>query len=454
MPTPWRQTVNDLMLRPWFDSAAVPLLARWYFPLSRAWAAGQAAGRDRQAFAQALGRRSVPGLLVDGPLTALAARVEAHREAAARWEDAFFNPTKPADLPAVEAARLEGSHALMTGRSLFARLHMVSPVPPVRYAVATPEEVEARHGARRVAPDAATPLPAEPPDWEVSSSFTHGGARSIRWLRLAAPFPAFPGDRLWARVVEPSGGPVVGTIVFTHGIGMEDEHWRGRIMPLTPLLAQGFRLILPEGPGHGRRRCPGLYGGEQVFAGGPLGLLDYMRAHVTEIGLLIAWARALDDRLPVAAGGVSLGALTAQRVAVAAAQWPARNRPDGLLLVTPSRSVETVVFDGALTRALGINQALASAGWDEDAVAPWRPLLDPEGAPVVDPARTVMILGEVDRVTPYADGRALAEAWGVPPENVFTGPRGHFTTALAVSLNRDPRALARFAEVMGGCRGG
>lgn len=448
----WRRTFNDILLRPWFDRAAVPMLARWYFPLSRAWAAGLQVGRDRVAFAEALGRSAVPAGLADAALAGLTARAEAHAAAAVRWNDAFFGEAPTADLPGTEAARLDAAHDLMAARSLFARLHMVHPVPAVRFAVAPPDEVLARHGARLGTPASAFALPEDSGPWEVSAAFDHRGRRTF-WLRLPAPHPAQPDDRLWARVVEPLDRPCVGTVVFTHGIAMEDEHWRGRATPLGALTAQGFRLVLPEGPGHGRRRCPGLYGGEQVLGGGPMGLLDYLHGHVVDLGLLTAWARGLDPLVPVAVGGVSLGALTAQMVATAAHQWPAENRPDALLLVTPSRSLEAVVFDGALTRALGLPKVLADAGWTAEAIAPWRPLLEPVGPPAVDPARVVMVLGSADRVTPYLEGLALATAWTVPAANIFTGPRGHFTTAMSLSLNHDPRPLRRLVEVMGEGRG-
>lgn len=448
MPPPWRRAVNGFALSPWFDRAAIPMLTRWYFPLSRAWAAGLEAGRDRAAFAAALGWRRVPGWLADGPLAALAGRAEVHAMASADWEAVFFGGGGGRDLAAVEAARLDAAHALMAGRGLFGRLHLLRRVPPVRFAVAPPEMVEARHGARRRDPGHAFALPPGPPTWEVSRPFERGGRR-VWWLRLPSPAPAFSEDRLWAKVVEPLDRPVIGTLVFTHGIAMEDEHWHGRVTPVAALTARGLRLVLPEGPGHGRRRRPGLYGGETVLAQGPLGMLDYQHAHAVELGLLVAWARGLDPAVPVGLGGVSLGALTAQRAAVAAAQWPAEARPDSLLLVTPSRSLEAVAFAGALTGGLGVPAALAAAGWTPEALEPWRVLLEPTAPPPVDPARVVVVLGEVDQVTPYGEGRALADAWGVPAANVFSRPRGHFTTSIALSARRDPEPLDRLAAVLG-----
>ena len=37
-----RSAAGGLLLRPWFDDAALRLLTQWYFPLSRGWAAALA----------------------------------------------------------------------------------------------------------------------------------------------------------------------------------------------------------------------------------------------------------------------------------------------------------------------------------------------------------------------------------------------------------------------------
>ena len=57
-----------------------------------------------------------------------------------------------------------------------------------------------------------------------------------------------------------------------------------------------------------------------------------------------------------------------------------------------------------------------------------------------------MLLGERDDLTPYAGGLALAEAWGLPPENLFTRRQGHFTAALG--LASDDKPLRRFEKIL------
>ena len=64
--------------------------------------------------------------------------------------------------------------------------------------------------------------------------------------------------------------------------------------------------------------------------------------------------------------------------------------------------------------------------------------------PPLDPAAIMMVLGEADRVTPYAGGNALAQTWGLPEGNIFRRPRGHFSQAVAMPGEHEVlAALAR-----------
>src|SRR5258706_292796 len=128
------------------------------------------------------------------------------------------------------------------------------------------------------------------------------------------------------------------------------------------------------------------------MAGGPAGMLDLFAAWVGEVAALIAWARAT-SRGPVAVGGISLGALTSQLVATAAAQWPGSLRPDALLLVGTTGEVVDAAVSGGLGRALGVGQRLSALSWTPEAMRRWRPLLEPQGAPVMDPAAIVIVIG-------------------------------------------------------------
>ncbi|HEX9720818.1 MAG TPA: hypothetical protein VGA59_13920, partial [Ramlibacter sp.] len=161
---------------------------------------------------------------------------------------------------------------------------------------------------------------------------------------------------------------------------------------------------------------------------------------------LTAWAREAFGG-PVAVGGVSLGALTAQMAVSAARHWPAAMRPDAALLVTTSGAMMPVAMESSLTRAIAMPQRMAEAGWDRERLVEWMPLLEPVGAPAVAPGRIVALLGTEDDVTPYAEGRRLMERWGVPADNVFLRPLGHFSAALG--LYRDIGPLRRLAALLG-----
>lgn len=446
-----RDALANLLLRPWFDRAAVGVLGRWYFPLSRAWAAARGGDGTVEDFAARLGLEAPPRWLCEGAIARVKALDATHDRAEAAWDAALFGATPPpmADRVALEGARHEAAHRLMMGRGLFAPLHLAQTVPPLAFAFPTPPEVEAAHAARLADPAQAFAPPDDAP-WAISAPVAEADV-THRWLRRAAPrpYPDSPDDSLRARVIAAPDAPEEApTLVFAHGIGMEEEFWRGTAEPLRLLREEGLRLVRAEAPWHSHRMARGLYGGEPVLARGILGLLDFMHGAVMEIGLLTAWARQTSGGAPVAIGGISLGALTAQLAASVAPHWPAEMRPDAVFLVTPSASLTAVAYDGALTEALGLPQALAKAGWTRDAVDRWRPLLEPQGPPACPPENVVMLLGEEDRVTPYKEGCALAEAWGVPDGNVFRRARGHFTSSLG--LGRDAAPFRRLAGLLKG----
>lgn len=443
-----RRAGSRLVMLPWFDAAALRMLTQWYFPLSRGWATAMAAGGSPERFAQAipcgpLARRLLPGIL---------ARVEERKAALAAadaaWEAAFFG-AGPAHT-SFEAARLRAAMALGNLRGALVPLHLRSPLPAVAWHIEAPEQVAQRHGRRLEHADEAFADAFDLADIEVSRGFLSSlGIEG--WLRFPAPTAAVTGPA-WARVAAPlaidgAGSPRGPSLVFTHGIAMETEFTGATRHSLAGLLDAGIRVIRPEGPWHGRRRLPGTYGGEPIFAGGPGGLLDYFHAHVLELGRLVAWARATRGG-PVCLGGVSLGALTAQLAAVMARNWPPEQRPDALFLVSPSHSLLAVTFEGSLTRALGVPQAIRAGGWSVAEINRWQPLLDPVDEPAVDPARIVVVIGRSDDVTLTEGGEALVEAWRLPVENVFRAPAGHFSTSLG--LTRDAAPFTRLLQILRG----
>jgi len=457
-----RSAAGGLLLRPWFDSTALRLLTRWYFPLSRGWAAALEAGGSPDRFCEMvpcgrIGRRLLPSVM-----SRLEVRRAALEAADTRWEAGFFGDGA-ADA-ALEAGRLRAAAALTNLRSAFIPLHLEHALPPVAFDVEPEVSVAHRHATRLTADAFADSF--DPAIVEASRGFRfHNGIEG--WVRF--PAPSMPGsgagsgsqagtgqemgpaETVWARVSapevdSPSGAGPMPSLIFTHGIAMETEFTGDGRNPLGALVDAGIRVIRPEGPWHGRRRLPGTYGGEPVLARGPGGMLDYFHAHAIELGRLVAWARATRGG-PVAVGGVSLGALTAQLVAVAARWWPPEMCPDALFLVAPSRSLIAVAFEGSLTRALGVPHAIRSAGWSLRGIDRWRPLLEPVEPPVLPADRIIVVIGASDDVTLTAGGEALVSAWDLPEENVFRAPAGHFSTSLG--LSRDQAPFRRLLKLLG-----
>jgi pimeloyl-ACP methyl ester carboxylesterase len=439
-----QSALGDFVLRPWFDWVALNSVARGYFPLSRAWAAALASGGDLARFRAELKAPDLPRTLTQPALALVQNRRESYLTAERAWLSAFFGAAEPGDVALVEAERRrqEAAHQLMLTR--FAFLPLRRRLPAVRWEVASPGAVEAAHGARLASPEAAYPV-ASMPEIEVSRPVLSAYGREY-WLRYPAPLA---GDTAWARVVEPEHVKNPPTFIFLHGIAMENEMWRGSADMASELALQGIRVVKPEGPWHGRRRLEGWYGGEPAIGMGPKGFLDLFQCWIAEVSVLVAWARA-QGGAAVALGGVSLGALNAQRAAVAAKYWPARCRPDALMLVATSGAVMGVAHSGSLANAVNLAPQIEAAGWSVDKLLPWLPLLEPQESPAMDAERIIMVLGHADDVTPSAGGKALARRWQVPAANIFARHQGHFSVSLGILRDRAP--LERLKEIFAGLR--
>jgi pimeloyl-ACP methyl ester carboxylesterase len=437
--------LSRLILHPTYDRLAVAALSRLYFPVSRLWAMALDDGGDGEAILAKLPRLARHRQRLERAIAQARVRARVQADAQARWEDALFggNGVKPEALARIERARAGASQSLMTARGAFLPLVRAARLTPFGWDIRPHDAVEARHGVRLAEIAAAFRMPDRLPKVELSRPVPGDGFETL-WLRTDTTVAGRP-DTLWARVERPLSTAHAGALVFTHGISMETEFWRDSSSLTSDLARQGITVIRPEGPWHGRRRIAGSFGGEPTLALGPMGLLDYFDAHVRELALLIAWVRDAAGG-PVAVGGVSLGALTAQMALTAARNWPAPCRPDAAFLVTTAGSLMDVALSGSLTRALGMPRQLADSGWDRAALQRWMPLLEPGSEIALDPARIVALLGTEDEILPYASGKELIAAWNLPPENLFVTPLGHFSAALG--LYRNPAPLARLAAVL------
>ncbi|NHX27703.1 hypothetical protein HA397_27535, partial [Escherichia coli] len=160
--------------------------------------------------------------------------------------------------------------------------------------------------------------------------------------------------------------------------------------------------------------------------------------------VLMDWARQTSTG-PVAFGGSSLGAQSAQLAAIRARDWPQDLRPDALFLMTHCEHVGDVATDSDLSDIWGLHEPLSKLGWTRDMQRERLSKLDPPGVPVMPPERIVSILGRHDRVTHFASGQRLQEKWGLPAENRFIWPCGHFTVPLR--LGRDARPFDRLRAI-------
>jgi pimeloyl-ACP methyl ester carboxylesterase len=425
------ESIEPYVFRPWFDRLTFRSVVDVYQPLSRAWALAEASGYDRERFLDSLEKPLQRNLVVergfDWVLEQAREKAQSYKSQEASWRKAFFAEKAPAmtTLARHYEARMAAADGFSNSRALFLPLKLLGRAAPLRWRVAPPEEVEARFGPYLDAPETLFD-PARPtPDFKVSHELVMEGRRH-RWLQDAAAAESEEERRLWVHVIEPEGAANPPTLVFLHGISMETEMWSGFEDAVNHAVDWGFRVIRPEGPWHGRRRRPGFHGGEPVLSLGPLGFLSYITRHAGEGGQLIAWARG-EGSGPVGLFGLSLGGLTAQRLASASGAWPEAYRPDSLLLMVVSGRAGSVEIGGRLARELGVPGRLADAGWSEETLAPYRVLAEPQEPPKLPASRLHMILGKEDELMPIEHGLELAKRWKVPEKNLTVTNQGHFS---------------------------
>lgn len=445
-----RWAAGRLLARPWFDDAALFALKRYFFPVSRLWAAAELAGGDPERFWAGV---PMPARLDRRDrVRRVLARFEERRAAAlaieAEWSRVFFGVgSEPIPYRgAVEAARARLRHDYSSMRSHL-RFLSGAHVPRVRMAVAMPDEAEAIYGVadRDLGPFVA--LPEAMPEVEVSRPYRTALGADY-WLRFRSPSKRL-GDVVHARVHEPACVIDAPTVIFGHGICVEAENWQGLIDECQSLVRLGYRVIRPEAPWHGRRAPRGRFGGEAIIAAFPIGALDAITGAVQEWAVLAAWARARSQG-PLIFAGSSLGAMTSQLAADRARDWPQAIRPDAMLLLTHTGDLAEAVIHGALSRIWASPEEVKAKGWTEATARPYFAALNPKRPPVMPPERIVSVLGARDVVLPFESGKALVARWGLPPENVFVWDRGHFSVPMTLIGNDAP--LQRLAAIVADLR--
>ena len=435
--------LGALLARPWVDRFGLFCLRRWYFPLSRLWAAANAAGDDVAHFRAGIGA-PLPAFW---PAWYLRLLLRLNRRARAlsqtarqRWEAAIF--AGDAEDPARLDRRRRWTATLhLSTRALFYPLLFGFRPPVARWTIPAPAAVEVD-----LADLGATPL--DTATVEMSKPSERAGLRHY-WLRTPTPaarLRKWPGsETLYARVVEPADAPATATLILGSGLCLETDlqvFARDAGRRLAPL---GWRLVEPVSPFHGLRSALDLYGGEAFFAFAPAATVDLIVGQTIESALLIAWCR---ERFggPVALGGISMTSFVAQLAASHCHLWPAPARPDGVLLISHSGRIEDVTFGGELTVALGLEEPLNKAGWSRADLSRLSAHLDPSETPALPAERIVSVLGETDGWLPYKDGLEVVRRWKLPAANAFAYPLGHL--GMPVQLARDLAPYERLRQVL------
>ena len=441
-----RGPLGGLFTLPWFDRASMYFLREYYLPLSRLWAAADAAHGSTERFCELTGIEPRPAERDRLARTLFGFEVSRTRVDTidAAWREAFFgdDPAHSDALAVIEKARKEAQQAHNLMRRDLRYLLRFKP-PTSSYDIPTREQVATHYGDILSAPENFFSLPPDLPRVERSRDFAAADGRQY-WIRFTSPSPR-TGDTAYARVHEPVGVENPPSLIYGHGICVEFDYLEGLVDEVDVLCRLGFRVVRPEAPYHGRRRPEGFYGGEYISATSPLGVIDTFTAAVAERAVLMDWCRRTSSG-PVTMGGNSLGALISQLLSGQARNWPAQLRPDALLLIMHCAKIEDALIHGSIARLFGALEAKHERGWSVASVAQYFGALDPPQQAPIDAGNIVSVLGRRDVATPFASGLELLDRWQVPAGNRFIWPQGHFS--LPIALTRNDAPLRRFRRVV------
>ena len=450
-----RTGAGDLLLRKTADPTVVQALQRWFFPLSRLWAAANEASGDLGRFRHLRGRDgirdgAIAAQLVSGVLRGHDAARRRMIEARRNWETGAFGESnvEPADFGRLEARRRRSATLHLATRTLFYPL--MFPTRPVSafWEIPAPLEVDALWGEVLDNPQVFFAQARAAEDVAESPAVARGPTREF-WIRFPTPAPrlaARPESRFcYARVNEPSDGRPVPTLIAGSGLCLETDLIWPATFEASGFILGDFRIVDIVSPYHGLRAFNDRYGGEPFLATAPLGTIDLVLGQTLETAALVGWARQRFGG-KVAVGGMSMTSLVAQQVASRCDAWHEPLRPDAVLLMAHSGDLADVILRSALVQSIGLDKALQRAGWTEEKLRRWSALLDPTPQPAMSPQQIVSTLGTSDRVLPYGGGAALVQRWQLPPQNVFHFPIGHLL--LPLGLMRDDQPLRRLHAIL------
>lgn len=401
------------------------------FGINRARAAADVSlGHGPAAFLEAVGAPPAPDLhpRIERALAEYATRREAFDETTARWETAFWGPddVDPDELVAVERTRREAADRRAQPSRLFRFLATEHLLPPIKYDVPTPDEAAHQWEGYLSTPTRLYGFDGDLPTVE-RSRVVRGPGTVESFLRFESPSPYF--ETATARVYEPVEGRdgELPTLVFNHGLGMMNDtmaYWPPEAALARPLAREGYRVVLPDAPWHGRRETSGFYSGEPYLAKGPVGMFQLFSAAALENGVLVDWART-EGAPAVAVGGLSLGGITTFHVVGHCGSWPESTRPDLAFPVGAPGVVDETIVRSRLLDVLDAGKAYRAAGWTPALLGEFGSLLNPPVTCGIDPTWVVSFGGLRDDVAPYDTTRWLLDSWGVPEGNRTEWDVGH-----------------------------
>jgi hypothetical protein len=204
--TSWlRSPFGALIAKPWFDRLTKKMLARWFFPASRMWAAASAAEGSVEKYLAEIGLEASPKL--ERKLRPLLREFESRRamvqQSEEKWQKAFFGgvESSPEQLLALEQERLFRCNRYNTMRFKFLSLGVSQKISSIRWHVPTPEELERVYKNSLEQPQELFALPEKFPEMATSRPFP-GAVGTDYWVRFRSP-SARMNDVVTARVHEP-----------------------------------------------------------------------------------------------------------------------------------------------------------------------------------------------------------------------------------------------------------
>ncbi|ELZ98726.1 hypothetical protein C440_00180 [Haloferax mucosum ATCC BAA-1512] len=419
-----------------FEAFKTQLLPREFAVVRARAAADVALGDGPEAFLREVGAPPAPHLhdRIERALAKYARLREAYDETMTRWESVFWGgyESRPDERVAIERERRTVSQKRAKPTDIFGFLATEHLVPSVKFETPNADAARSRWHHELAEPErlygfAESRATEEFP--RVERSATVRGPGTVEFLlRFTSPSPHV-GENATARVYEPDDADGdLPTVIFHSGWGMFDDqlvYWPEEEYLARALAPEGYRVILPDAPWHGRRELLGRYSGEPYIARAPVGLFTLYSAAALETAVLVDWART-EGAPVVGVGGVSLGGSIALHVGGRCSDWPESMQPDLLFPVGMPGGIDQTLVAGELTELLALDSALDAAGWTGDALHEFAPLLNPPKDPSIDPERVFSFVGTRDEIAPTQTAQTLLDAWGVPAANRREWDCGHF----------------------------